>query len=79
MEQDLGRIVLEEKASLLQALWSQAQLVASTVLPLVADSRSTYVGQMQRLEQLAEKDGDRGTLRLSVSLGLWCRLVFMVY
>ena len=50
--------MLQEKAELLKALWNQDQLVASTVLPLVADSRSSYVGQMQRLEQLADKDGD---------------------
>ena len=61
MEEQLGRTVLHEKAELLRALWNQAQLVGATVLPLVADSRSSYVGQMQRLEQLADKDGDTGT------------------
>ncbi len=71
LEEDLGRTVLQEKSELLKALWNQAQLVSSTVLPLVADSRSSYVGQMQRLEQLAEKDGDAGKCTRAVMCLCW--------
>jgi hypothetical protein len=60
LEEDLGSRVLQGKAELFKALWQQAQLISSTVLALVADARTNYVGQMQRLEQLAEKDGDEG-------------------
>ncbi len=60
LEEDLGNRVLQAKAELFKALWQQAQLISSTVLALVADARTNYVGQMQRLEQLAEKDGDEG-------------------
>ncbi len=60
LEEDLGSKVLAAKSELFKALWLQGQLIASTVLPLIADSRTSYVGQMQRLEQLAERDADAG-------------------
>ncbi len=60
-EEELGREVLSEKVVMLRQMWESAQDTACKVLPLAADTRSTYAGQMRRLEQLALQDKDIGT------------------
>ena len=59
-EEELGREVLSERIQTLRQMWEAAQDAACKVLPLAADTRSTYAGQMRRLEQLAEADKDLG-------------------
>lgn len=52
--------MLAENLIMLRQVWETSQDAACKALALAADIRSTYAGQMKRLEQLAEADKDAG-------------------
>jgi hypothetical protein len=57
-EEELSREVLAENRVMIRQVWENGVDTACKVLPLAADTRSTYSGQMKRLEQLAMADRD---------------------
>lgn len=60
-EEEQVSAVMKGKLDGLRRLWDAFLGTTCVVLPLSADIRLSYAGQMRRLQELAEAEGDEGT------------------